>query len=191
MLPRWRQRLRKEPTDVAEANSIYGLFPGPDSAERGMNSLRAAGVAPENIVVMSAEPFDEYSFTQSDHKTIMPWLATLGGLVGGTCGFLLARYTQVAYSITVGNMPRVSPWPTAIVTYELTMFGAVITTVITLLITARLARRRPAPYDPEVSNGKILIGVLDPSDAARADLERRLRGAGAGEIKVTGRFSTP
>jgi hypothetical protein len=176
---------------VAEANSIYGLFPGPDSAERGMNSLRAGGIAPENIVVMSAEPFDEYSFTQSDHKTIMPWLATLGGLVGGTCGFLLARYTQVAYSITVGNMPRVSPWPTAIVTYELTMFGAVITTVITLLITARLARRRPAPYDPEVSNGKILIGVLDPSDAARADLERRLRSAGAGEIKVTGRFSTP
>ena len=63
----------------------------------------------------------------------------LGGLVGGACGFLLARYTQVAYAITVGNMPRVSAFPTAIVTYELTMFGAVLTTVIALLITARLA----------------------------------------------------
>jgi len=170
---------------MAATTSIYGLFPGPDSAERGMNALRAAGIARENIVVMSAEPFDEYSFTQTDHKTVMPWLAMLGGLVGGTCGFLLARYTQVAYSITVGNMPRVSPWPTAIVTYELTMFGAVITTVITLLITARLARRRPALYDPEISNGKILIGVVDPSDAARADLEKRLRGAGAEQVKST------
>jgi hypothetical protein len=171
---------------VATTNSIYGLFPGPDSAERGVNALRAAGIARENIVVMSAEPFDEYSFTHTDHKTIMPWLAALGGLVGGTCGFLLARYTQVAYSITVGNMPPVSPWPTAIVTYELTMFGAVMTTVITLIITARLARRRPAPYDPEVSYGKILIGVVDPSDGARADLEKRLRGAGAENIKSTG-----
>jgi hypothetical protein len=171
---------------VAAINSIYGLFPDPDTAERGMNALRAAGIARENIVVMSSEPFDEYSFTQFDRKTIMPWLATLGGLVGGTLGFLLARYTQVAYPIITGGMPLVSPWPTAIVTYELTMFGAVMTTVITLLITARLARRRPAPYDPEISNGKILIGVVDPSDTARADLERRLLGAGAEQVKSTG-----
>lgn len=170
---------------MVTTNSIYGLFSSPDSAERGVNALRAAGIARENILVMSSEPYDQYSFTHAEHKTIMPWLATFGGIVGGTLGFLLARYTQVAYSITVGNMPRVSPWPTAIVTYELTMFGAVMTTVITLVITARLGRRRPAPYDPEVSNGKILIGVVDPSDAARADLEKRLRGAGAEQVKST------
>ncbi len=166
-------------------NSIYGLFLDPDAAERGMNALRAAGVAPENILVMSAQPFDDYSFTHAGRKTVMPWLATLGGLVGGTCGFLLARYTQVAYPSITGGMPLVSPWPTAIVTYELTMFGAVMTTVITLLITARLGRRRPAPYDPEISNGKILIGALDPSDAERADLERRLLSAGAERVKST------
>jgi len=171
---------------VAVPSSIYGLFLSPEAAERGMNALRAAGIAPDSIVVMSAQPFDEYSFTHADRKTVMPWLATLGGLVGGTCGFLLARYTQVAYPIVTGGMPLVSPWPTAIVTYELTMFGAVMTTVITLLITARLARRRPAPYDPEISNGKILIGVMDPSDAARGDLEKRLLGAGAEQVKSTG-----
>jgi hypothetical protein len=171
---------------VAAIDSIYGLFPDPDAAERGMNALRAAGINRDNIVVMSSQPFDEYSFTHADHKTVMPWLATLGGLVGGTLGFLLARYTQVAYPIITGGMPIVSPWPTAIVTYELTMFGAVMTTVVTLLITARLARRRPAPYDSEISNGTILIGVVDPSDAARADLERRLLGAGAEQVKSTG-----
>lgn len=176
---------RKEPTSVAAIDSIYGLFPGPDSADRGVRALRAAGVAQEKIVVMSSEPHEEYSFTRADHKTVMPWLAVCGGIIGGTCGFLLARYTQVAYPITVGNMPRVSPFPTAIVTYELTMFGAVIATVITLLITARLARRRPAPYDPEISHGKILIGVVDPSASARADLERSLRQAGAEQVKTT------
>lgn len=171
---------------MAALNSIYGLFSDPDAAERGINALRAAGIAPQKIVVMSAQPFDEYSFTQADQKTLMPWLATLGGLVGGTCGFLLARYTQVAYPIITGGMPLVSPWPTAIVTYELTMFGAVMTTVLTLLITARLGRPRPSPYDPEISNGKILIGVVEPSDAARADLEKRLLGAGAEQVKSTG-----
>jgi Protein of unknown function (DUF3341) len=174
---------------MATANSIYGLFASPDLAERGVNALRAAGIARENIVIMSSEPYDQYAFTRFEHRTIMPWLATAGGLVGGTLGFLLARYTQVAYPITVGNMPRISPWPTAIVTYELTMFGAVMTTVITLLITARLGRRRAAPYDAEISNGKILIGVIDPSDAARADLEQRLRGAGADQVKSTSNSS--
>jgi len=170
---------------MATINSIYGLFPGPDSADRGVQMLRAAGVAQEKILVMSSEPHEEYAFTRADHKTLMPWLAALGGLTGGTCGFLLARYTQVAYPLIVGNMPLVTPFPTAIVTYELTMFGAVITTVITLIVTARLARKRPAPYDPEISHGKILIGVLDPSDAARADLERSLRQAGAEQVKTT------
>ncbi|MGB9067675.1 MAG: quinol:electron acceptor oxidoreductase subunit ActD [Candidatus Acidiferrales bacterium] len=171
---------------MASTNSLYGLFPGPDSADRGVRALRAAGVPQEKILVMSSEPYEEYSFTRAEHKTLMPWLATAGGLVGGTCGYLLARLTQVAYPITVGNMPRVSQFPTAIVTYELTMFGAVLATVITLLVTARLARKRPEPYDPEISNGKILIGVVDPADSARAQLENSLRQAGADEIKSTG-----
>jgi Protein of unknown function (DUF3341) len=167
------------------ASSIYGLFPDPDAADRGMRALRAAGVAQEKILVMASEPHEEYSFARADHKTWMPWIATLGGIVGGASGYLLAFYTQTAYPITVGNMPRVSPWPTAIVTYELTMFGAVLTTVITLLITGRLARKRPAPYDPEISHGKILIGVADPSESARTDLERSLRQAGAEQVKST------
>lgn len=182
--------MRRGQTDVAGLNAIYGLFPDPDSAERGMNALRAAGVAPEKMVVMSDEPFDGYTFTQADHKTPMPWFSACGGLVGGTCGFLLARFTQEAYPLITGGMPLLAPWPTAIVTYELTMFGAVATTVITLLITARLPNWRPQLYDPAVSNGRILIGVIDPSVAARADLETRLRGAGASEVKVTSRFAS-
>ena len=60
--------------------TIYGLFPGPHAAERGMNALRAAGVAQEKIVVMSSEPFEEYSFRAGRTSTVMPWLAVCGGL---------------------------------------------------------------------------------------------------------------
>jgi len=163
---------------------IYGLFADPESAERGMNALHRAEVSPRKIVVMSAEPFDDYSFSKMDHATPMPWIAAAGGLVGGTCGFLLARLTQEAYPIVTGGMPILAAWPTGIVTYELTMLGAVLTTIVTLLITTKLPNWKPKLYDPEVSNGKILIGVLDPSDAARAEIENRLRGAGAVKVKA-------
>jgi len=170
-------------------NSIYGLFPGPHAAERGMNALRAAGVAPDKLIVMSPEPFEEYGFAQADRPKWMPWLAVLGGVIGGTGGFTLAWYTQTAYAypLITGGMPIVAPWPTGIITYELTMLGAILTTILTLLIGARLPNWKPKLYDPAVSNGKILIGVLDPPDQARADLETRLRGAGAEQVKTTGR----
>jgi hypothetical protein len=174
---------------MAALNSIYALFPGPDSAERGMNALRSAGVNPGKIVVMSGVPYEQYSFGHAEGPTAMPWLAVLGGLVGGTCGFLLASLTQEAYPLVTGGMPILAPWPTSIVTYELTMLGAVLTTVVTLLVTTRLPNWSPKLYDPEVSNGKIMIAVIDPTDEVHADLEKRLRAAGADEIKVTGRFA--
>ena len=174
---------------MSTLSTIYGLFPDPDSAERGMNALRSAGVNRDNIVVMSDEPFEEYSFGYAQPSVAMPWLAVLGGLVGGTGGFLLARVTQTAYPIVTGGMPIVAPFPTAIVTYELTMLGAVLTTIVTLLITAKIPKWKQELYDPEVTHGKILIAVVDPPDDARADLEDRLRNAGADEIKSTGRFS--
>jgi len=154
-----------------------------------MNALHRAGVSPKRIVVMSAEPFDDYSFSKMDQATPMPWLAVCGGIVGGTLGFLLARLTQEGYPypLITGGMPILAPWPTGIVTYELTMMGAVLTTAIALLVTSRLPNWKPKLYDPEVSKGKILIGALEPSDAARAEIENCLRGAGAEKVKATDR----
>jgi hypothetical protein len=182
--------MRREPISVSKLTGIYGLFGDPDSAERGLNSLRAAGVSMDRIIVMSPEPFDEYSFSRADRKTVMPWIAVLGGLIGGTGGYLLAWYTQSAYPLVTGGMPIVAKWPTGIVTYELTMLGAILATLITLLITARLPNwGEPAVVEPEVSEGKILIGVIDPSDSSRSDFENRLRAAGAEEVKTSGRLS--
>jgi len=168
--------------------AIYGLFPDPDSAERGMNALNRAGVSPKRIIVMSPEPFDEYSFSHADRATAMPWLAAIGGAVGGILGFLLARLTQEAYPypLITGGMPLLAAWPTGIVAYELTMLGAVLTTLVALLVSAKLPSWKPQLYDAEVSHGKILIGVLQPSDSMRAEIENRLRGAGAVKVKVTG-----
>ena len=88
---------------------IYGLYPDPDSAQRAVNSLRGAGIDPRDIAVVSSEPFEEYDFARRDAATPMPWLAALGGVVGGVSGFLLASLTQRAYPIPTGGMAIVSP----------------------------------------------------------------------------------
>ena len=175
---------------MSQVNSIYGLFPGPHSAERGMNALRNAGVPTDKIVVMASEPFEEYSFAQSDRSTWMGWIAVGGGICGGLAGFSLAWFVQTVYPLVTGGMPIVAPWPTGIVTYELTMMAAVLVTVFSLLVGSRIPDWSKKLYDPEISYGKVLIGVVDPSDDSRASLEEGLRRAGAEKIKATGRFAS-
>lgn len=165
-------------------SAVYGLYGDPDAAQRGVNALRAAGVRDADLVVLSAEPFDEYEFGRRDHATLMPWLAALGGALGGTAGFWLASTTQELWPLPTASMPIVPMWTDGIIIYELTMLGAILTTLGALLGTARLPRWNVGLYDAEVSNGKILVGVANLSDRVARALEPRLREAGAGEVKV-------
>jgi len=63
------------------------------------------------------------------------------------------------------------------------MLGAIVWTLATLLIAARLPHFGGSLSDPAIWHGKILVGVTDPSDRARVELEKQLREAGATEVK--------
>ena len=63
-----------------------------------------------------------------------------------------------------------------IVVFELTMLGAMLATVGTLLVTAFL-RGGPRFYDPAISDGYILVGVGAPGERA-ATVDRVLESAG-------------
>ncbi len=169
-------------------NAIYGLYPDPGAAQRALNVLERSeselGFKDRDIAVLSSEPYEEYGFGQRDHVTHMPWIAALGGLIGGLCGWWFVSFAQKSYPMISGGMHLVTKWPDGIITYELTMLGAILATLITLLITARIPDWSGRKlYDPAVSNGKILIGVTNPPESARDELEKRLRAAGAEAVK--------
>lgn len=168
-------------------NAIYGLYPGPDAAQGAVRRLRAAGkqlgVRPQDICVLAAEPFEEPDLGWREQKTPMPWLAALGGLIGMASAYLLASLTQRAYPLPTGNMPIVALWPTAVIVYEGTMFGAILTTFLTLLVGARIPSGRRRLYDPEIADGKILVGAVDPPESSLATLEGLLRDTGAHSVK--------
>ena len=123
---------------------------------------------------------EDFEFSEMNKDTWIWYIASGGGLAGLAAATRLTTMTETSWPITTGNMPIVSWWPNLIVMFEMTMLGAILSTVATLLITGRLVRRRPALYDPEVSTGKILVGVENPSRAE--ELERALAAAG-GTVK--------
>ena len=167
--------------------AIYALYSDPASAQDAFDALKRAGsdlgVDPGKIVVVTSEPFEGYDFSGEHAKTYMFPLAALGGIVGGCLGYWLASFTQTSYPLVTGGMPIVTSWTNGIIIYEVTMLGAIITTLITLLITAGLPNFKPKLSDPEIWTGKILVGVTDPPEAARERLSTKLLEAGAVAVK--------
>ena len=163
--------------------AIYGLYGDGMSAQHAVNRLRAAGIADDEIVVMSAQPMEEYEFGHMGGKTRIWWIACLGGLIGMATAFGLAWLTETSWPINVGGLPIFAWWPNLIIIFELTMLGAILATVITLVVTAGLGRRSTF-YDPAVSDGKILVGVANPAEAQVRDLEAALSAQHGAQVKT-------
>jgi len=144
-------------------SAIYGLYSTPEAAQRAVSSLSAAGVDRDRIIVMSGEPYEEQEFARRDSATWLWYIAFAGGVAGLVLSTWLTRMTELAWPLPTGNMPIVAWWPNLIVMFELTMLGAIVV---------------PTLYDPEVTNGRILVGVDGARDAAA--VERALAG---GEIR--------
>lgn len=168
-------------------NAIYGLFTDAGSARKALHALRGVSarmrIGDDQILVMSSEPPEDLGLDLPRQRTRMPWLAALGGILGGTAGYSLVSFTQRTYPLPTGNMPIVALWPTGVVTYEFTMLGAILMTALTFFLTTRLPRSRRRFYDPEISGGKILIGVADSDSNFWRDLERTLYEQGAEQVK--------
>ena len=163
--------------------AVYALYSDPALVQHAVDSLKAAGVAEADITIVSSEPMEEYAFGQRDRETWMPQIAVLGALIGLTIAYLLTSLTQRAWPLDTGGMPIVSLYANMVPLFELTMLGAVLATVATLFVTAKLGRKGHEIYDPEVSNGKILVGIVNPPEANLTQVEQALTAGGQGELK--------
>jgi hypothetical protein len=166
-------------------SAVYGLFASPELAQQAVDGLRAAGIPERDIAIQSSEPFEEYEFGARDRETPMSGIAVLGGAIGLTAAYLLTSITQRAWPINTGGMPIVTNWTNLIILFEMTMLGAVLATVLTLLVSARIPARLPKFYDPRISDGLILIGVNQTLDTSRMEsVERALQASSVGVQKT-------
>jgi ActD protein len=173
-----------KPFDSAQGRAVYGLYPDGQSAQQAVNRLRAAGLSDRQITILSAQPMEDFEFGHIDRHSWMWWIACSGGLLGMASAFGLAWLTEMSWPINVGGLPTFAWWPNLIIIFELTMLGAILATVITLVVTAGLGRGGGKLYDPEVTDGSILVGVENPVEEKLADLQRALEGPPGARVKT-------
>jgi len=147
-------------------NAVYGLYVDPRVAQQAVDNLRAEGVTDADITVISSEPLEHFEFGHRDAKTIMPWIAVGAGLFGMVASYYLLGASQMSWPLKTSGMPIVPLWTNLIIIFEMTMLSAILATVATLIVTAFIGQRGKL-YDPEVSDGYILVGVENPAEADR------------------------
>lgn len=164
--------------------AVYGLYSDGQAAQQAFNRLRAAGIATRDITVITAQPMEDFEFGNLDKATWMWWFACLGGLIGMSLGFGLSWLTETSWPMNVGGLPVWAWWPNLIIIFELTMLGTIIATVVTLIVSALLPSRGRTLYDPEVTDGQILIGVENPPDGSISEIEKTLGAPPGARVKT-------
>ena len=163
--------------------AVYGLYADGHAAQQAVNRLRAAGLSDQQITILSAQPMEDFEFGHVDKQSWLWWIACGGGLLGMAAAFGLTWLTEMSWPINVGGLPTYAWWPNLIIIFEMTMLGAILATVIGLVVTAGLGRRAGF-YDPEVTDGSILVGVENPAADRVAELQKALESAPGARIKT-------
>lgn len=165
-------------------DTCLAKFDQPNNARAAIRQLLQSGVDVHNMEVMTCQPIHGAPFLPEKHQTKLRTWALSGAAVGLVGGCSLATFTALSYPLVKGGMPIVAPWTVGLITYETTMLGAVLATLVGLLIELRLPNFKKLPYDESIVDGGVLLAVRcsPPSDNARTSVQEAVSGAGA--VKV-------
>jgi hypothetical protein len=161
---------------------LIGEFHQTDLVAAAIRSLRADGLTPDDLDLFSHEPI-ELPPGVLDRPSRMSLASVLGAIVFGLTVTTFIYWAQHNYKLITGGMPIFSFWATGVITYEMTMLGAILATFSWFLWESGLLRKRdPSAPVPKVMPGSICLRVCCPVERS-VFVTDAMRRAGAAEIE--------
>lgn len=154
---------------------LLAEFTDKDQLIDGIQSLKAESVSTANIDLFSEEPV-EFREGILDRPSKMSLVSVLGAAIFGGLATSFVWWAQHNYAVNTGGMPTFSFWATGVISYEMTMLGAVLATFGWFLWESGLIGKRDktAPV-PEVAPGSIVLRLRcgdEQADSFTALLDR-------------------
>ena len=167
--------------------NVLGLFDNADKAADATDGLLEVGCAQEDFDVLTGCPYPEGAFGEKTPKHHIYVFPLIGALMGLSVAILLTSGTQIAYPMVTGGKPILAIPAMTIITYEGTLLGAVIFTILGIIFESRLPRPRLEPYDPRITEGYIGLLVTCPAERLDAVDQALRRGSAVDVIHERGR----
>src|SRR6266566_9981058 len=140
-------------------SSLYGVlaeFDTPDELLAATQRAREAGY--RQMDAYTPFPIEGLAEALGFHRTRLPLIVLLGGIVGGVGGYLMQYWiAAIDYPLHIGGRPLHS-WPAFIpVTFELTILVAALAAVLGMLALNGL----PMPYHPLFNMPRFALATHD------------------------------
>jgi hypothetical protein len=159
---------------------VIGEFREKERVATAIRLLRAGVAAPADLDVFSEEPV-ELPRGVLDRPSRMSLVSVVGAIAFGLLATGFMYWAQHNYRIETGGMPLFSFWATGVITYEMTMLGAIVTTFAWFLWESGLVWRRGRSASiPIVDPGSICLRVRCGGAQAAQAVEAMLRAGAIG-----------
>lgn len=153
------------------------LFKEIEQAVDAIEALRNAGIADEEMDVISGLPFSHHILGRPETKSRVGLFALSGAIFGFVVSLLLNLGTPLLYPVYVGGFPLLSVPPTIVLTFEISMLGLMVFTFFGFIWENRFPKLKPQEYSPKISDGYIAI-LFHCEYSQREDLLRKMEELG-------------
>jgi ActD protein len=161
---------------------LIGEFQEKATVIDAIRMLKAAGIEPACMDLFSEEPV-ELPRGVLDRPTRMSLAGVSGAILFGVAATAFIWWAQHNYRLPTGGMPVFSFWATGVITYEMTMLGAIVSIFGWFLRESGLLRKRDklAPV-PTLDPGSMCLRVRCDGDVV-SQANDAMRRAGAVDVQ--------